>query len=51
MAMFADLDEESILKFVDLPSISELRREYNLSLIQTLLFDAVEMRVKVEGVF
>jgi hypothetical protein len=42
-AMFADLPEQQILNQIDVPTPEDLMRQYNLSLTQTLLFDAVEM--------
>lgn len=42
-AMFADLPKEQELKQVNVPSPEELVRKYNLSLTQTLLFNATEM--------
>jgi len=48
-AMFSDLEEEQILVNCDLPSSQDLVRQYNLSITQTLLFDALEMSFQVEG--
>lgn len=42
-AMFADLPKEQELKQINAPSPEELVRKYNLSLTQTLLFNATEM--------
>jgi predicted nuclease of restriction endonuclease-like RecB superfamily len=48
-AMFSDLWEEQVLSGVKLLSPDELIRMYNLSLTQTLLFDALGLNFKVEG--
>jgi predicted nuclease of restriction endonuclease-like RecB superfamily len=42
-AFFSDLEEEQVLTDVALLSPDELVRWYNLSLMQTLLFDALEL--------
>ncbi|MBA7635583.1 hypothetical protein ES703_43187 [subsurface metagenome] len=42
-AMFADLPKEQELKEINVPTPEELIRIYNLSLTQTLLFNATEM--------
>jgi len=42
-AMFADLPKEQELKEINVPTPEELIRKYNLSLTQTLLFNATEM--------
>ncbi len=42
-AMFADLPKEQELKQINVPTPEELVRRYNLSLTQTLLFNATEM--------
>ena len=48
-AMFSDLKEEQLIKkFYSLPPI-ELVKRYNLSLTQTLLFDALELMVRISG--
>lgn len=48
-AMFSDLWEEQLLSEFDPISSDELIRRYNLSLTQTLLFDALGLNFKVEG--
>ena len=48
-AMFSDLEEEQILVEFTAPTPEELVRWYNLSLTQTLLFDALELTFKVDG--
>ncbi len=46
-ALFADLDERQVLAAVDVPWDPDgLRAQYNLSLAQTALFDATEVRVR-----
>ncbi|HEC88684.1 MAG TPA: DUF790 family protein [Thermoplasmata archaeon] len=48
-AMFSDLKEEQIIKkFYYIPPL-ELIKRYNLSLTQTLLFDALEMLFTISG--
>lgn len=47
--LYADLDDELILEKFDPPSASELLEQYNLSLTQTLLFDATEVSFTVSG--
>ena len=48
-AMFSDLWDEQILLDFNPLSPDELIRRYNLSLTQTLLFDALGLNFKVEG--
>ncbi len=48
-AFFSDLQEEQILKKFNPISSLELIEKYNLSLTQTLLFDALELTFVVEG--
>lgn len=48
---WADREEEEILKRFDPPSPSELLKQYNLSLTQTLLFDATELEFTIKGNF
>ena len=48
-AFFSDLQEEQLLSNFDPPDPEELVKKYNLSLTQTLLFDALELNFKVEG--
>ncbi|AMM54949.1 DUF790 family protein [Pyrococcus kukulkanii] len=50
-AMFADLDEEKILAEVPDISPEELVRRYNLSLLQTLMFNALRMTFKISSNF
>lgn len=48
-AMFSDLKEEQLIKkFYPISSV-ELVKRYNLSLTQTLLFDALELTFKISG--
>jgi uncharacterized protein len=47
--LYADLDEELLLEKFDPPSPLSLLQQYNLSLTQTLLFDAVELSFKSAG--
>jgi predicted nuclease of restriction endonuclease-like RecB superfamily len=47
--LYADLDSELILTQFDAPSASELLLQYNLSLVQTLLFDCTELSFKASG--
>lgn len=42
-AIFADLPKEQVLRHLDAPTPKELIRIYNLSVTQTLLFNATEM--------
>jgi uncharacterized protein len=46
---YSDLDSELVLEKFDAPSVSELLSEYNLSLTQTLLFDATELSFTASG--
>jgi predicted nuclease of restriction endonuclease-like RecB superfamily len=46
---YSDLDSELILEKFSAPSFSELLGEYNLSLTQTLLFDATELSFTASG--
>lgn len=48
-AMFADLRDEQVLSEFSTMTAKELIRWYNLSLTQTLLFDALGLHVKVVG--
>jgi predicted nuclease of restriction endonuclease-like RecB superfamily len=48
-SMYADLDSELILQNFESPNPEELVRSYNISLTQTLLFDATELRFTVAG--
>jgi len=48
-AMFSDLWDEQVLSEFNPLSPDELIRRYNLSLTQTLLFDALGLNFKVEG--
>ncbi|ASJ17434.1 translation initiation factor IF-2 [Thermococcus chitonophagus] len=50
-AMFADLDEEKVLAEVPDISPEELIRRYNLSLLQTLMFNALRMTFKISSNF
>ena len=46
---YSDLDGELVLEKFSAPSASELLGEYNLSLTQTLLFDATELSFTASG--
>ena len=46
--LWADREEEQILKIFEHISPNELLKRYNLSLTQTLLFDAIEMNFRVK---
>ncbi len=46
---YSDLDSELVLEKFSAPSASELLSEYNLSLTQTLLFDATELSFTASG--
>ena len=46
---YSDLDSELVLEKFSAPSASELLGEYNLSLTQTLLFDATELSFTASG--
>ncbi len=46
---YSDLDSELVLEKFSAPSASELLGEYNLSLTQTLLFDATELSFTTSG--
>ena len=48
-AMFSDLKEEQLIKKFYPISPQELIKRYNLSLTQTLLFDALELVFKISG--
>ncbi|ALM73998.1 DUF790 family protein [Thermococcus barophilus] len=48
-AMFADRDEEKVLKAVPNIEPEELIKRYNLSLLQTLMFNALRMSFKVSS--
>ncbi len=48
-AMFSDLRDEQVLSEFTVMNAGELIRQYNLSLTQTLLFDALGLHVKVVG--
>lgn len=50
-ALWADLEENQVLKSFLPISPSELLRQYNLSLTQTLLFRAVDLDIWVKGDF
>jgi predicted nuclease of restriction endonuclease-like RecB superfamily len=47
--LYADLDDELILRKFDPPAGSELLQQYNLSLTQTLLFDSTELSFTALG--
>ncbi|MFP8958198.1 DUF790 family protein [Natrialbaceae archaeon A-CW3] len=46
-ALYADLEERQVLRAIDIPwTPDELLAQYNLSLAQTALFDATEVRIR-----
>ena len=47
--LYADLESELILEECKLPTPSDLLREYNLSLTQTLLFNSLELSFTASG--
>lgn len=47
--LYADLDDELILTNFKSPSALELLKQYNLSLMQTLLFDSTELTFNISG--
>jgi len=46
-AIFADMPKEQVLNISELPEPEDLIREYNLSITQTLLFNALELTFTV----
>ena len=48
-ALWADLEENQVLKSFESISPAELLRKYNISLTQTLLFKAVDMDIRITG--
>ena len=50
-ALWADLEENQVLKSFLPLSPAELLRQYNLSLTQTLLFRAVDLDIWIKGNF
>lgn len=48
-ALYADLDEELIIKDFNPPLETDLLKEYNLSLTQTFLFNSTELRFTTSG--
>ncbi len=46
--MYADLDSEKIISSIEDVSPEKLLKEYNLSLLQTLLFKCYKIRIQVE---
>jgi len=50
-SMWADLEENQILKEFNPPAPAELLRQYNISLTQTLLFRAVDLDIWIMGGF
>ncbi|WP_292486984.1 DUF790 family protein [Methanohalobium sp.] len=49
--LWADIDENKIIKNFQPISSDELLKQYNISLIQTLLFKAVDLDLKIKGNF
>jgi uncharacterized protein len=50
-ALWADLEENQVVKSFALISPTELLRQYNISLTQTLLFRAVDLDIWIKGDF
>lgn len=50
-SLWADLEENQVLKEFNPPAPAELLRQYNISLTQTLLFRAVDMDIWITGDF
>lgn len=50
-SLWADLEENQILKEFNAPGPAELLRQYNISLTQTLLFRAVDLDIWITGDF
>ncbi|WP_269851684.1 DUF790 family protein [Methanosarcina horonobensis] len=50
-ALWADLEENQILKEFSPPTPAELLRQYNISLTQTLLFRAMDLDIWITGSF
>jgi predicted nuclease of restriction endonuclease-like RecB superfamily len=50
-SMWADLEENQILKEFNPPAPAELLRQYNISLTQTLLLRAVDLDIWITGGF
>ncbi len=50
-SLWADLEENQVLKEFNPPAPAELLRQYNISLTQTLLFRAVDLDIWIAGYF
>ncbi|MDI9393963.1 MAG: DUF790 family protein [Euryarchaeota archaeon] len=50
-SLWADLEENQVLKEFNPPAPAELLRQYNISLTQTLLFRAVDLDIWIRGDF
>ncbi|WP_410509934.1 DUF790 family protein [Methanosarcina hadiensis] len=50
-SLWADLEENQVLKEFNPPAPSELLRQYNISLTQTLLFRAIDLDIWITGDF
>lgn len=50
-SLWADLEENQVLKEFNPPAPAELLRQYNISLTQTLLFRAVDLDIWITGDF
>ena len=50
-SLWADLEENQVLKEFDPPAPAELLRQYNISLTQTLLFRAIDLDIWITGDF
>lgn len=50
-SLWADLEENQVLKEFNSPGPAELLRQYNISLTQTLLFRAVDLDIWITGDF
>ncbi|WP_235284392.1 DUF790 family protein [Methanosarcina mazei] len=50
-SLWADLEENQVLKEFDPPAPAEILRQYNISLTQTLLFRAIDLDIWIKGDF
>ncbi|WP_235280542.1 DUF790 family protein [Methanosarcina mazei] len=50
-SLWADLEENQVLKEFDPPAPAEILRQYNISLTQTLLFRAIDLDIWITGDF
>ncbi|BCS92733.1 DUF790 family protein [Metallosphaera javensis (ex Sakai et al. 2022)] len=47
--MFGDMDESKVISKVEIPSPEDIVKEYNLSLLQTILFRSYRVTLSTEG--